>query len=85
MAAIIYRLKDLNIISENLLKNIYITFNIAGIKKKEPVEITPEQSYQFEKLVHKLETSNIISLNKACELLGISINEYYNQDNNYGY
>ena len=85
MAAIIYRLKDLSIISENLLKNLYITFNIVGIKKNEPIKIEPEQSYQFEKIVHKLETSNIISLNKACELLGISVNEYYNQDNNYGY
>ena len=83
--AIIYRLKELKIISEYSFKNFNISFNRLGFKKDEPVQIAFEESCQFKKLIHKLETDNIISLNKACELLGISINEYNSQDNNYGY
>lgn len=85
MAAIIYRLKELNIISEYLYKKINISFSTKGYKKHEPYSIEPEKSYQFKRLVHKLEVDNIISLNKACELLGMTINEYNDEDNNYRY
>ena len=85
MAAILYRLKELNIISEYLYKKINISFSSKGYKKHEPDPIKPEKSYQFKRLVHKLEVDNIISLNKACELLGITIDEYNDEDNNYRY
>lgn len=85
MAAIVYRLKELDIISEYLYRKINISFSSNGFKKKEPFPINPEESYQFNKLVHKLEINNIISLNRACELLGISIDEYNAEDNNYRY
>lgn len=85
MAAILYRLKELNIISEYLYKKINISFSSKGYKKHEPDPIEQEKSYQFKRLVHKLEVNNIISLNKACELLGITINEYNDEDNNYRY
>ena len=45
--------------------------------------IKPEDSYQFKKLVYKLEIDNIISLNRACELLGVSADDYYSENNNY--
>ena len=85
MAAIIYRLKELNIISEYLYKKINISFSSNGYKKHEPYPIEPEKSYQFKRLVHKLEVDNIITLNKACELLGLTIDDYNNEDNNYRY
>lgn len=85
MAATVYRLKELNIISEYLFKKINISFSSKGYKKHEPDPIDPEKSYQFKRLVHKLEVDNIISLNRACELLGITIDEYNNEDNNYRY
>ena len=85
MAATIYRLKELNIISEYLFKKITISFSSKGYKTHEPYPIEPEKSYQFKRLVHKLEVDNIISLNKACELLGMTINDYNNEDNNYRY
>lgn len=85
MAAIVYRLKELNIISEYLYKKINISFSSKGYKKHEPDPIEPEKSYQFKRLVHKLEVNNIISLNKACELLGMTVDEYNNEDNNYRY
>ena len=85
MAATVYRLKELHIISEYLFKKINISFSSKGYKRHEPYPIVPEKSYQFKRLVHKLEVDNIISLNRACELLGITINEYNNEDNNYRY
>lgn len=85
MAATVYRLRELNVISEYLFRNINIFFSKNGYKKEEPDLIGAEKSYQFKRLVHKLEADNIISLNRACELLGISINEYNIEDNNYRY
>ena len=82
--AIIYRLRNLKIISEYTYKKLSIFIN-SNIGKNDPDKIAPETSYQFKKTVHKLEKDEIISLNKACELLGISINEYYREDNYYGY
>lgn len=76
-AAIIYRLKDLNIISEYLYKKLSIIIN-QKIGTKDPNPIKPEISYQYKKLIYKLESNEIISLNKACELLGVTIDEYNN-------
>ncbi len=80
-AAIIYRLKDLNIISEYLYKRLSIIIS-KNIGKIDPNPIQPETSYQFEKMVYKLEADKVITLNKACELLEVSTNEYNNKNNN---
>jgi len=72
IAATLYRLRELNIISEYTYKNLSIFCNKKFGKKSEPVQIEPEASYQFKIIVHKLEIDNIISLNKACELLVIT-------------
>ena len=85
MAAIVYRLKELGIIKEHLFKKINISFSANGLKKHEPYPIDPEESYQLNRIVHKLEVDKIISLNRACELLDITLNEYNNEDNNYRY
>lgn len=81
-AAIVYRLKDLNIITEYLYKKLSI-FLSQKIGKIDPNPIQPEISYQFKKIVYKLEADEIISVNKACELLGVTVDEYNNEDNNY--
>lgn len=80
--AIVYRLKDLNVISEYLYKKLSI-FLSQRIGKNDPNPIKPEISYQFKKIVYKLEADEIISVNKACELLGVTIDEYNSEDNNY--
>lgn len=80
-AAIIYRLKDLNIISEYLYKRLSIIIS-KNIGKNDPNPIQPETSYQFEKMVYKLEADKVITLNKACELLEVSTDEYNNKNNN---
>lgn len=73
--AILYRLKDLNIINEYLYKKLSI-FISTHIGKNDPNPITPEKSYHFKKLVHRFESDGIISLSKACELLEETVNEY---------
>ena len=80
--AIAYRLKDLNIISDYLYKNLSIYLS-QRIGKNDSNPIQPETSYQFKKIVYKLEADEIISISKACELLGVSIDEYNKEDNNY--
>jgi hypothetical protein len=45
-------------------------------KNNDPVIINPEISYQFKKIVCKLESSDIITIGRACELLGITVDEY---------
>lgn len=82
--AIIYRLKDLLIISEYLYRQFCIIIN-QRINKNDPDPIKPEKSYQFKKMVYKLEADKIISLNKACELLGVSFDEYNKENNNCRY
>ncbi len=82
--AICYRLKDLNIISEYLYKKLNIILS-KKIGKNDPNPIEPEISYQFKKIVYKLENNKIISLNKACELLEVTVDEYNSENNNYGY
>ena len=76
------KLKDLNIISEYLYKKLSI-FLSQRIGKNDPKPIQPETSFQFKKIVYKLEADEIISVNKACELLGVTVDEYNNEDNNY--
>lgn len=79
--AILYRLRELNIISEYLYKNLSIYLSQKKLNKNDPNPIKPEISHQFKRLVYKLESNEIITLNKACELLGVSIDEYNKEDN----
>lgn len=85
LRSIIHRLKDLKIISEYTYKKLSASLSKNFGSKNEPLEIKPEKSYQFKKIVYRLEADNIISVNKACELLGVSTDEYYDENNNYGY
>lgn len=79
-SATIYRLKELNIISEYLYKNLnaYLRKNI---NKDDFVSIPSEVSNLFKRLVYKLESNDIISTTKACELLGVTTYEFKREDN----
>lgn len=81
-SAIVYRLKDLKIISnyQNRILNININ-KFIGKNDNNPIE--PEITNQFKKLVYKLQSEDIISIGKARELLGVSANEYEQENNNY--
>ena len=39
-----------------------------------------EISYQFKRIVYKLNSTNIIGESKAIELLGVSLDEYYKEN-----
>ena len=83
VAAILYRLKELNIISEYFYKLSNIKLSKNNLKTNEVDNILPEKTYQFKKLVHRLCSNELISANRACELLGVSIDEYNIEDNYY--
>lgn len=80
-SAIIHRLRELEIISTSLYKilSVHVSYELSKDDLK-PLE--PEVSYQFKKIIYKLENNKIISVSKACELLGILENEYYKEDYN---
>ncbi len=78
--AINYRLKDLNIISEYQYKNIQIKLT-QTIGKNDPNPIEPEVSLHYEKSIHRLYAEDIITISKASEYLGISIEQYNKQIN----
>lgn len=73
--AVIHRLQELKILTPTSAKNLYIIVN-KKFKNNDPVIINPEISYQFKKTVCKLESSDIITIGRACELLGITVDEY---------
>ena len=82
--AILYRLKDLNIISDDYYRTLNIIPN-KYIKKQDTNLLKPEQTCQFEDSINNLIRKSKISENKAKELLGDSKNEYNADDYNYGY
>ena len=74
-----HRLKELNIISEFTYKKLREEIH----DKIKISTIPPEKSCEFKRLVHKLESSDFITFNKACELLGETTDEYNEENNNY--
>jgi Zn-dependent peptidase ImmA (M78 family) len=75
--AIIYRLVDIEILSENKKTDFYKKLNFNSNLKREvnqPRFITPEKSNRFEQLVYRALTQEIISLSKASSLLNKNMN-----------
>lgn len=85
IAATIYRLKELGIINEYTNRQLNILISTMGWKKEEPFIIDNEKTNQYKKLVHRLEIDNIISISKACELLGVTSYEYNSKEYNCRY
>ena len=77
------RLKELKIISISLYKILSVSISYQTNNDLSPLDL--EVSYQFKKIVYKLESNKIISVNKACELLGVLESEYYKEDYNNWY
>lgn len=74
--AIMYRLKDLEVISESKLRLFYQRIN-SNPKLKEEVNKqrfeTPEISNRYEQLVYRALAQELISVSKASSLLNKSI------------
>src|SRR5690606_2787439 len=74
MAGILYRCKDLGILSEEKYKRLCIEFSSKGWRKQEPGDPYPaERTQLFEQLVYRGAGESIISDGKAAELLQMSL------------
>ena len=76
ISAIIYRLVDSNIFSENRQVEFYKKINCnPSLKREVNMERfqTPERSNRFEQLVYRALSQEIISISKASSLLNQSI------------
>jgi len=70
MQALVYRMKDLGIITESHFGRIFQWFNNAGYKKEEPGEpVPPEQPHRFERMVEHALAEGLITRRRAAELL----------------
>ncbi|CAM3764206.1 helix-turn-helix domain-containing protein [Avibacterium endocarditidis] len=81
MAAILYRAKDLGIISDSYHKYVSIYFRKQGWHKQEPKLYASEQTHLFKQLVYRAVAEDIISEAKGAELLDISVFELMNWQN----
>jgi len=76
--AIMYRLKDVGILSESRLAEFYKKINFNSSLKREVDEErfkTPEVSHRYEQLVYRALSQELISSSKAASLLNMNINE----------
>jgi Zn-dependent peptidase ImmA (M78 family) len=76
--AIVYRLKDCNVLSESKVAEFYKRLNFnADLKREIDAERfqTPEISNRYEQMVYRALTQELISSSKAASLLKININE----------
>ena len=71
--ALLYRLKDLEIISQTSFSNWYRIINKNNWKKNEPMPIKEETSHWFEKNVLHAFSEGLISSDEATRLLGEDI------------
>lgn len=77
MQAIVYRAKDLQLISENYLRQFYIVFNQLGYRKQEPVDYKGEEiSNRFSQLLFRALAENFISISKAASLKNQKLAEF---------
>jgi Zn-dependent peptidase ImmA (M78 family)/DNA-binding XRE family transcriptional regulator len=73
LQAILYRLKDLEIINNSLFRRCYTLINVLGWKKKEPNESKPEKSQWLRVNTYRALSEGFISQKKAEQLLGEKI------------
>lgn len=81
MRAIVYRAKDLAIISEHYHKILNIIFNKNGWQKQEPILYPSETTHLFKQLVYRAVAEEIISQSKGAELLGLSVYQFSQEKN----
>ena len=67
--AMLFRLRDLGIITNAYYKRWCININRAGWKKREPIEIPPEKPERFRQQVHRALSEELITKTEAEQLL----------------
>ncbi len=70
MQSLVYRMKDLEIITQSHYQRIFQWFNNTGHREKEPGEPVPqEQPQRFERMVQRALAEDLISDRRAAELM----------------
>ena len=70
MAAWVYRAKDLGILGDSAVDQMWRRFSALGWRKQEPLELPPEKPRRMDRLVRRLVAEDIISESRAAELMG---------------
>lgn len=69
MAAIVRRLKDLELLNDAGYRGLVIQMNTKGWRKAEPGALPPEVSHRFETLVYRGLAQGLFSVSRAAEFL----------------
>jgi Zn-dependent peptidase ImmA (M78 family)/transcriptional regulator with XRE-family HTH domain len=83
MQAIVYRAKDLEIISESYFRQFYQIFNQLGYRKNEPPKYDfngKEKSHRFRQLLFRALAEEVISMSKAASLNNQKLAEFHNEN-----
>lgn len=81
MQALIYRAKDLGIITEVLATNLFRTFRQSGWHRQEPGDPFPTQTTdRMKRLVLRALAEDVISPARATELLGMPLAQFWQQE-----
>ena len=75
VAAMIYRAKDLGLITDAVAKRIWIEINRRGWKTNEPGYVAEDRSVRFERLLDAAMLEEKITLDQAAELSGVRSDE----------
>lgn len=73
MHMIIYRLKDLNLLSPASCQKLYVEFGRRGWRKQEPGALPPERPRRFETMVYRGIAEEVLTLSRAAELLQVPL------------
>jgi len=73
IAALLYRLRDLDIITESYYRNWCIDVNKLGWKQREPNELRPEQSNWVRRIVLRGLSEGLLTGEEAARFLGESV------------
>ncbi|SDC50297.1 Zn-dependent peptidase ImmA, M78 family [Algoriphagus faecimaris] len=77
MQALVYRAKDLGLISDNYFRQFYAMFNQLGYRKNEPVAYEgAEHSNRFSQLLFRALAEDFISMSKAASLKNQKLAEF---------
>lgn len=77
MQAIVYRAKELGVISENYYRQFFFMFTQLGYRTKEPEDyVGKKASSRFDQLLFKALTEDVITIEKAAELKGKTLDEF---------
>jgi len=73
IAALLYRLRDLEVISESYYRGWCMDINNLGWKQREPNEIQPEQSNWVRRIVLRSLSEGLLTADEATGLLGTTV------------